>query len=151
MAFAGELPDVVDARGVPAWAADYIGIPFARLGRTREGCDCWGLLNLIFAERSPMGPLRPYEGVHWFKGQSAKLISPDAVAYASNFQEVPIAAARLWDGLLLRMRGHPIHVGLVLTDEFMIHTTDEDGVCIERYRSALWEKRVVACYRRVEA
>lgn len=140
--------DLGSEAAVPGWAADYIGIPFAHRGRTREGCDCWGLLALIYAERSPMGSLPPYEGHHWYKGQNPAVISPDTATYAAGFEEVPIDAARLWDGLLIRMRGYPIHVGLVLNDEFMIHTTDEDGVCIERYRSALWAKRVIACYRR---
>ncbi len=149
MAFAGDLADVVDANGVPAWAADYIGIPFARMGRTREGCDCWGLLNLIYAERLG-GPLKPYEGNHWYDGAKASLIGPDAVRYASGFKRVPVETAKLGDGLLLRIRGFPIHVGLVLTDQFMIHTTDTAGVCIERYTSTLWKNRIVACYRRGE-
>jgi cell wall-associated NlpC family hydrolase len=28
---------------IPAWAADYVGIPFREHGRSRDGADCWGL------------------------------------------------------------------------------------------------------------
>ena len=35
----------------PAWVEPYVGVPFADLGRTREGCDCWGLVRLILAEQ----------------------------------------------------------------------------------------------------
>jgi hypothetical protein len=26
-----------------SWVKNYIGLPFASIGRTREGCDCYGL------------------------------------------------------------------------------------------------------------
>lgn len=34
------------------WVEDFQGIPFLRRGRTRAGCDCWGLVRLVLAERA---------------------------------------------------------------------------------------------------
>ena len=36
----------------PAWAGAYVGIPYVDHGRDRAGCDCWGLVRLIIAERT---------------------------------------------------------------------------------------------------
>ena len=33
-----------------AWAAQYVGIPFAPHGRTHHACDCYGLVALVLGE-----------------------------------------------------------------------------------------------------
>lgn len=33
------------------WSAAFVGIPFADLGRTREGVDCYGLACVVYRER----------------------------------------------------------------------------------------------------
>ena len=131
---------------LPDWAAEYVGLPYLKHGRDRSGVDCWGLLCMIWEERLS-GPLAPYEGVDWYRGQRPEVIGGDALAYASQYTEVPIGEERLGDGLLLRMRGHPFHVGLVLAPGWMIHTHESAGSVVERYRSMMWEKRVSAVYR----
>ena len=36
---------------LPAWVADYVGLPWEPYGRTRAGVDCWGLVRLVYEER----------------------------------------------------------------------------------------------------
>lgn len=131
---------------LPSWAADYVGIPYVKHGRTREGCDCWGLLCLIWREQLG-GALPEYEGVDWYRGQQPAVIGTDALAYAAKFDEVPPGEEQLGDAILMRMRGHPFHVGLVLTPGLMVHTHEEADSVIERYRVMTWEKRISAFYR----
>ena len=134
------------AEALPEWAAEYIGIPYVQHGRTKEGCDCWGLLNLIWREQFGFEP-PPYEGVDWYKGQKPTVIGSDAIEYASLYAPVPQGEEQAGDGILLRMRGHPFHVGLVVTPGYMIHTHESAGAVIECYRSMAWEKRISGFYR----
>lgn len=133
-------------RDIPAWAAEYVGIPYRTHGRGRDGADCWGLLDMVLRERLGQA-WRPYEGADWFKGQSPATVSRDAVAYASGFTPVRAGEERLGDGILLRMRGHPLHCGLVVAPGLMLHTHEQADSVIESYRTMLWEKRIVGFYR----
>ncbi len=137
---------VSSERDLPAWASEYIGIPYKTHGRDRLGCDCWGLLDLVQRER--LGTRwRPYEGVDWFDGQDPKLVGQSAADYASGFTPIPSGEEQLGDGILLRMRGHPFHCGLVLARGWMLHTHERADSVIEPYRSMRWEKRITGFYR----
>jgi len=133
-------------RDLPAWAAQYIGIPYRKHGRGRDGCDCWGLIDLVLREQ--LGTAwKPYEGVDWYKGQKPSVISKDALEYASGFTPVTPGAEQMGDGILIRMRGHPFHCALVLAPGWMLHTHEEANSVIENYRTMLWEKRITGFYR----
>lgn len=132
--------------GIPDWVNEYIGIPYKSRGRDRTGLDCWGLMCLVWAEKLGR-PLPPYEGVDWYKGQRPATIGSTAVEYASQFTPVPFGEEKLGDGILIRMRGHPFHLGLVLSPGWMLHTHEDAGACIENYHSMTWRQRIDGIYR----
>lgn len=131
---------------VPAWVAEYVGIPYAEKGRDHSGCDCWGLLNLVWEERLG-GPLPPYHGVRWQKHGNAARIGPQAAAYASQFEPVVPGNEQLGDGILIRMRGHPLHVGLVVDKGWMLHAHEAADACLEQYGNDEWSRRILGFYR----
>lgn len=133
---------------VPAWLADYIGIPYVTGGRTREGADCWGLFALVWRERLGAEP-PDYDGPLWQAGADPQAIGAAADAFAERFREIELADARLGDGLLFRLRGQPIHLAMVVDPavRVMLHTQDGVDACLERYATPAWERRILGAYR----
>src|SRR4051812_13879091 len=104
---------------IPIWAGRYIGLPFADHGRDRAGLDCWGLLRLVMAEQFGVA-LPSYSGEYQRTTQVEK-ISALVVREAQNWKIVASGSEVCGDAAVLRIRGRPMHVGLVLGDRQMLH------------------------------
>ena len=131
---------------IPSWTARYVGIPYLESGRDRNGLDCWGLVVLIWREQYGFD-LPAYDGPHWAKGADRAAIAAAIEAEQARYVEVPAGQEREGDGILLRMMGLPLHIGLVVTPGWMIHTHETAAVCIENYRGAAWSRRVLGFRR----
>jgi lipoprotein Spr len=129
---------------IPRWANAYVGIPFAPHGRTREGCDCWGLVRLVLADR--FGVLLPefhgYEGAGDRDGIPALLNEGKAM-----FMPVPMHQERAGDVVLALVNGAPMHVGVVVEPGVMLHVVKGADACIEDYRRPAWSSRIEGIYR----
>jgi cell wall-associated NlpC family hydrolase len=130
----------------PAWAADYVGLPWAPGGRTRAGLDCWGLYATIRAERFS-GPPPPYAGPAWAPGADADAIADAVEAYARSHRQIRMAEAAPGDAVLIRLGRWPIHVGTVVAPGLMLHIERKCESCVERLSHPLWTRRVVGFYR----
>ena len=86
---------------LPAWAEHYVGIPYRPLGRDRDGCDCWGLLAMVWREQFGCD-LPDYPGERWNEGVSAQKVADGAQTYAAQFAPVQAGQEALGDGILLR-------------------------------------------------
>lgn len=98
------------------WSAPYVGIPFLDGGRDRAGCDCWGLVRLVYAE--VLGIDLPSYG---------EIAARDVVAATRQIREA--SAARPWVPVagpaqpmdVLVMAGRPLHVGVMLDARRVLH------------------------------
>ena len=131
---------------IPEWVAQYIGIPYLTKGRTREGCDCWGLYALVMAEQRGLA-LPPYDGPGWEGSASVRAVAAAAMAYAQQFTQVKPGEEQVTDAILLRAYGQPVHLGMVVAPGLMFHVEQYHNSVIDRYTSIQWASRIVSFYR----
>ncbi|MFG1343206.1 C40 family peptidase [Xanthobacter autotrophicus] len=98
------------------WAADYVGIPFLDGGRDRSGCDCWGLVRLVYAE--VLGIDLPSHGE--ISAHDMARVSPLIREGSACAPWLPVAGgAKPFDVLV--MRGRPLHVGVMVDHRHVLH------------------------------
>ncbi len=134
---------------IPAWVADYIGIPFVAHGRDRTGWDCWGCVRACLAEQFSV-TLPSYANDYAStsdRDQLSRLIAGEMAPWRPVVADDECAG----DVVLLRVRGRPIHVGLVVVPKVMLHVEEGIATCLERYDGPRWAKRVIGVFRYQES
>lgn len=141
---------------IAPWAAAYIGIPFQTGGATRSGCDCWGLAMLAY--REVFGIDLPSYAEH-YDSLNCRVLAGVVAEHlpASPWRLVPAAEKMaIGDGLLFRVVGHPIHVGLFVGDGRFLHAPaprvegrPEGSIasCLDRLDAPRWARRLLGVYR----
>ena len=130
---------------IPAWVESYIGLPWKDRGRTREGCDCFGLLRLVYAEvfniQLPSYELRYPSTTD--KVAVARLFFEETTS--TRWRQVFLRDATPPDALLMAVAGAQ-HVGILVATERFLHILPGRQTCVERFRP-MWTNRVEAVYR----
>jgi cell wall-associated NlpC family hydrolase len=147
-------------RQPPPWVRQYIGLPFLTMGRDRAGCDCWGLVRLVLKEQfnieieshadeyddalagAVVAPLIEKHKPEWLEIAARAADMSDA-----QWIEAVADLGNLGDVALLRARGWPSHVGLIVARGRMLHIEAGIETMLERLDSPIWRQRVVGLYR----
>jgi cell wall-associated NlpC family hydrolase len=124
---------------------DYMRLPFKELGRGLAGVDCWGLACLWYRDRYGIELPLYTEGYRTTQDELeiGALVRRERLAWA----EIPLAEAQEGDMLILRMRGQPMHCGIVLEPPTFLHVHEGINVCRERWDSLKWRDRISGVYR----
>jgi cell wall-associated NlpC family hydrolase len=130
---------------IPAWAADYIGLPFREHGRDHSGADCWGLVVLVAAER--FGARLPSYVAGYASTRDADDIGRLVRGQMDLWHEVARGQERPGDVVLMRLMNQPMHVGVVVASGWMLHIEQGIDACLERYDGAKWNRRLIGIYR----
>lgn len=133
-------------RTLPAWAAAYVGLPFADGGRTPAGLDCWGLVWLILRERFGLD-LPSYAGAYPSTAEREEVSALVAIGVPTLGWAPAPRPYRAGDGVVLRVENRPWHVGLMLNDDEFVHVPRNDFSLIDSITGSTWRRRVVGVYR----
>ncbi len=127
----------------------YIGIPFKDHGRDFSGCDCWGLVCLVYREE--LGIYLPDLGDGYGDAYAREEVnSTTKNATAENWNlDVTDRERRLLDVLTFTRGGIETHVGMWVADGEMLHIIDGTCAAIERYDTVRWKRRFSRALRHV--
>lgn len=125
-----------------AWWNAYVGIPYVAKGRDRGGCDCWGLVRLVHAER--FGNLLPSLSGEYEADDDARIA--ELIATRREGWS-PVEAPRAGDVVVLRIDGADRHIGIVASPGRFLHVREGRDAVIARLDSAAWRHRVAGFYR----
>lgn len=122
-----------------------MGIPYQPKGRNLDGVDCWGLAYVF--HRMLLGNPVPSYTHDYSQPEDPESVSKAITGNALQWVEVEPSAARYGDVVIFRLKGLPMHCGVVLDHGDFIHTLKGCQTCIERLDSLTWNKRIYKVIR----
>ncbi len=135
----------VETGVLPAQFEAFLGIPFLDHGRTRAGCDCWGLLRLIYAER--LGIDLPSFAEGYVTSADRAAIAGLIAGHLDGWTQIEDGSEQAFDGVLMRGFGGIGHVGIVVQPGLLLHVQSGCTSRMERYRTGALAARVRGFYR----
>ncbi|MBB6011869.1 cell wall-associated NlpC family hydrolase [Aquamicrobium lusatiense] len=121
----------------------YVGLPWRDRGRMRNGCDCWGLLRLVYAGELGIG--LPDHSNGYADTSDRPAVAGLIEAGLADWMPVAAGRERPLDAILIRQA--PWHVGIVVRRGLMLHMPENQSSCIEPYDTGRWSRRVEGIYR----
>ena len=68
--------------------------------------------------------------------------------YSKKWKPIEQGCEKPFDIVMFKMRGLPVHVGIVVGDDMMIHCSNGSGTTISNYkRDQQWFRRIEGFYR----
>jgi cell wall-associated NlpC family hydrolase len=127
-------------------------IPFVEGGRSKKGCDCWGLVRIFYKDILNI-ELPSFENIYLNENRNYSETSDNIEREKikekrDRFKQVN--NPKYGDIILISLMGRPIHIGVALDNKTMIHTRKSSGVVIEDFSGVKWNKRIEGYYRLIQ-
>lgn len=127
---------------------DYIGVPFREDGVSPDtGWNCWALV--CYVAWHEFGIAYPsYSERYSTPLDHDELTDLIGTECRTTWTEVPAGQEQGGDVIILRMRGGPLHAGLVIRRGRMLHVHTGIETTNEDYTRPLWNRRIDGFFRR---
>ena len=122
----------------------YIFIPFENKGRTFKGCDCWGLVRLVYENEFNIN-LPHFSEVYSNASEGKKVAKAlrdgkDIIKYKEKDKP------EYGDVIIFNIAGSPCHVGVYVGRDRVLHIMKGMDSVIERLNSVKLKGRVEGYY-----
>lgn len=142
----------------PFWAAKYIGIPFVDLGRTHEGCDCWGLVRLVLMEQARLDLPSLSTSYDSEKNHNKVIAEIELNKYSGSWKPVQDGEEKTFDvaemSSPVRVRGKwafpPLHVGIFVCPRWILHVERETASRLSCVEERGISNRILGIWRYAE-
>jgi len=130
-----------------SWASVYVGLPYRDLGRDRAGCDCWGLVRLVYLHE--LGIELPSYAEDYVSAaehaEIARLIGD--VEEGDAWREIEMV--RPFDVAVFTRGVHRSHVGVMVDGAHMLHMAGRSRAVIEPIDRPRHASRLAGFHRHV--
>lgn len=135
------------------WMLKYLRIPYKTHGSSFDGCDCGGLLRLVYKEE--LGIILPdwekrYISTHRESFKALDSIFDEQTSTIGDFPlKVSLDDVRPFDAVCIRIGTDRVHTGVVVRKGKMLHIQEGEYAIIDDYSGLKWRSRLVGVYRHV--
>lgn len=123
----------------------FVGMPWADKGRCEDGADCWGLVVIVFAIAA--GITLPSYAEFYDSPADREAVSKLIDGHHSEWSEIQAGEERPLDLVLMMEAGRPRHIGIVVTQGFVLHIVPDRESVIEPYTTGKLRHRVSGFFR----
>lgn len=133
------MPDTI-----ALWAKEYIGIPFLSGGRTRDGCDCYGLVRLVWMEQC--GYKMPLLSDMYEDALNMQQTSPLVTSLRPMLAGEKKLTPEPLDLAVILNRGLPTHLAVYAGGGYILHTIRSVGTVLQRISDRDLANRIEGFY-----
>lgn len=131
-----------------SWSNRFIGLPWTDFGRSRAGCDCYGLVQVVYREELGIS-LPDYLG-YGSPDEAAEIAELIEGASRSPLWLPREGPALAFDVAVFRRGRLASHVGVVVRHGLMLHMVAGHAAAVEDYRAGHWASRLTGHWRPVD-
>ena len=130
-----------------SWWNDYVGIPYRDAGRAQTGCDCAGLVVLVYKERLGIDLADEFG---FYDPQDSKQSADLLQQVSRGWQKVE--EPQDFDVVKLLVMNDPCHVGIVCNGgKSVLNTRLHVNAVIEPLHTGKWATRIDSFWRQKQS